>query len=219
MNTAPAQPRRHRTRVRRLPDRAKYDRSAVTAILDAMPVCHVGYIDDGCPFVTPTLQWREGDRVYWHGSAASRMIRAAAGADVCLTVTLLDGLVLARSAFHHSVNYRSAMVFGRPELIADPVEKARLLKMFVERLYPGRWQTLRPMTEAESKQTAVLSMPIDEASAKVRSGPPKDDADDYAWPVWAGLVPLRLVALAPEPDPLLTSSAPVPAYALQPRLG
>ncbi len=181
--------------------RGSYDRDTLYAILDAMPLAHVGYAIEGRPFVTPTFQWREGDRVYWHGSSASRAIRSARGAQVCLTVSLLDGFVLARSAFHHSANYRSAMVFGEAVEVTDPEEKRARLERFVEGLYPGRWEALRPVAPQELKATTVLSLPIDEASAKLRTGGPVDDEEDYAWPVWAGVVPVRHVVGAPEPDP------------------
>jgi nitroimidazol reductase NimA-like FMN-containing flavoprotein (pyridoxamine 5'-phosphate oxidase superfamily) len=200
MNDQSAPPS-ERTRVRRLHERGRYDRATIDAILDAQPLAHVGTVVDGLPVVTPTLQWREGDHVYWHGSAASRMLRAAEGREVCLTATLLDGLVLARSAFHHSVNYRSVMLFGRAEKVSDPEEKAARLRYFLDGLYPGRWEQLRPMTAQELKATTVLSMPIDEASAKVRTGPPVDDEDDYALPIWAGVVPVRLALLEAEADP------------------
>ncbi len=190
-----------RTRLRRRHDRGSYDRESVYAILDAMPLCHVGYIADGAPAVTPTLQWREGDTVYWHGSSASRALRASAGADVCLTVTHFDGFVLARSAFHHSANYRSVMIYGKATPVEEKDHKAHALKAFVDGLFPGRWDELRPVTEQEIKATTVLSMPIDEASAKVRTGPPGDDEADYALPIWAGLVPVGMNVGDPIPDP------------------
>lgn len=199
LDTAPSQ----RARLKRAHKRGAYERSTIDAILDASPLAHVAYVFNGTPFVTPTLHWREGDHVYWHGSAASRMIEAANGAEVCLSVTLLDGFVLARSAFHHSANYRSVMLFGRPTLIADPVAKAERLKSFVDHLFPGRWETLRPMTESELKATSVLSLPISEASAKVRTGPPNDDEEDYALDVWAGVLPMRMQMLEPIDDPRL----------------
>lgn len=190
-----------RVRVKRLHERGRYDAATVHAILDAMPVAHVGYVFDGRPYVTPTLQWREGDWVYWHGSAASRMLEACEDAEVCLTVTLIDGFVMARSAFHHSVNYRSVMALGRAVKITDPGEKRARLETFVNTLFPGRWDLLRPATAKEMKATTVLGMPLDEASAKVRSGPPGDDEEDYALPIWAGVIPLGLSVLPPVPDP------------------
>src|SRR5262249_37525309 len=175
------------SRVRRLPKRGHYDRDTVYAILDAGFICHVGYVLDGAPLVTPTSYWREGDRLYWHGSGASRMLRTLApGIPACLTVTHVDGLVAARSAFHHSINYRSVMALGVARGMEDPEAKRAALEALVERVYPGRWRELRPMTVKEEKATMVLEMPIDEASAKVRIGPPVDDEEDYALPIWAG---------------------------------
>ncbi len=190
-----------RSRVRRTPDKAAYDKTTIHAILDAAPVAHVGYILNGAPFVTPTLQWREGDHVYWHGSAASRMLKAVNGADVCLTVTLTDGLVLARSAFEHSINYRSAMLFGQARLVTDPAEKAARLQTMVDQMFPGRWPLLRPMTDQEMKATTLLTMPIDEVSAKVATGMPEDEPEDRTWPVWAGIVPLITKLGIPEAAP------------------
>lgn len=208
-----------RTRLRRAHERGRYDRASLHAVLDATPLCHVGYVLEGKPAVTPTLHWREGNHVYWHGSSASRALRAAEGLDVCLTVTLLDGLVLARSAFHHSVNYRSAMVFGRASIVADPDEKAEKLKNFVEAIVPGRWDGLRPMTEQEVKATTILSIPIDEASAKVREGGPIDDEEDYALPIWAGTVPFETVIADPIPDPRNLSGVDLPEHLDGLRLG
>jgi len=207
-----------RTRVRRRPQRGHYDRTTIDAILDAGFVCHVGYVLDGAPVVTPTAYWRSGDHVYWHGSRASRMLSSAAGQSVCLTVTHVDGLVLARSAFHHSLNYRSVMLFGVAEAVEGP-DKLAALRDFVAGLYPGRWETLRPVMEKELKVTTVLRVAIEEASAKVRTGPPVDDEPDYALPVWAGVIPLNTVAGAPEPDPRLASGIPAPEGPLHPRLG
>lgn len=186
--------------MRRLHDKAAYDGDRVKAILDAQPLAHIGHLIDGAPAVTPTLQWREGDRVYWHGSSASRMIKAAAGQAVCLTVTLLDGLVLARSGLEHSVNFRSVMVFGVAQAVKDASAKARHLEEMMEQMYPGRWAQLRPMTAQEVKATAVLSLPISEASAKIGAGMPTDPPEDMGWPVWAGQVGIRQVLDLPEPD-------------------
>ncbi|MDX2193517.1 MAG: pyridoxamine 5'-phosphate oxidase family protein [Gemmatimonadales bacterium] len=206
-------PASERVRVRRLPDRGRYDRDTVHAILDAAVVCHIGYVVEGQPYVTPTTFWREDDHVYWHGSSASRMLRALeAGVPCCFTVTLFDGLVLARSGFHHSANYRAVMALGTARAVTDEAAKARALDAFVERLYPGRVAELRPPHPQEIKGTTVLGMSLAEASAKVRKGPPKDDEEDYDWPVWAGVVPVRLVAGAPEPDPRLRVAVPVPGY-------
>lgn len=208
-----------RTRLRRSHERGRYDRASLDAVLDATPLCHVGYLLEGKPAVTPTLHWREGDHVYWHGSSASRALRAAEGLDVCLTVTLLDGLVLARSAFHHSVNYRSAMLFGRASIVADPDDKAEKLKNFVEMIVPGRWDSLRPMTAREVKATTILSIPIDEASAKVRSGGPVDDEEDYALPIWAGTVPFATSTGTPVPDPRNLAGVDLPDHLDGLRLG
>jgi nitroimidazol reductase NimA-like FMN-containing flavoprotein (pyridoxamine 5'-phosphate oxidase superfamily) len=208
-----------RVRVRRLHERGAYDRATIDAILDAQPVAHVGYVIDGAPFVTPTLQWREGDHVYWHGSAASRMLERCDGAEVCVTVTLVDGLVLARSAFNHSVNYRSVMLLGRARLVTDPAEKEARLRRFVDALFPGRWDQLRPATVQEMKATSVLGLAIDEASAKIRQGPPKDEAEDYVLPIWAGVIPLRTEVLAPVDDPKLAPGIPVPAHVRDFRTG
>jgi len=189
-----------RTRVRRLPQRASYDVETVHGILDAGLVCHVGFVEDGRPVVIPTAYARVGDAVVLHGSSKSRtLLAAASGAEVCVTVTHLDGLVLARSAFHHSVNYRSVVIFGHAAEVHDPARKRELLRAFTERLYPDRWSLARPPNEQELKATLVVELPLREAVAKVRTGGPIDDADDMDRPVWAGVVPLRLVAGAPEP--------------------
>ena len=196
MTEAPSE----RTRVKRLNKRAKYDAETVHAILDAMPVCYVGYVFKGTPYVTPTLQWREGDHIYWHGSAASRMLETCDEADVCVTVTMIDGMVMARAAFHHSCNYRSVMVMGKAHKVKDAAEKERRMKTFTDKLFPGRWDILRPVTAKEMKATTMLSLSLDEASAKVRNGPPGDDEEDYALPIWAGLIPMRTEILAPTAD-------------------
>ncbi|MGL6209370.1 MAG: pyridoxamine 5'-phosphate oxidase family protein [Paracoccaceae bacterium] len=199
-----------RTRARRLHEKAAYDEGTLHAILDAMPLAHIGHLVDGAPVVTPTLQWREGAFVYWHGSSASRMIGAAAGGPVCLTVTCLDGLVLARSGLEHSVNYRSVMVFGHAEAITDPAAKAAHLEVMMERSFPGRWSHLRPMTTQELKATAVLRLPLTETSAKIGEGFPTDPPEDMAWPVWAGVVPISLTIGTPEPDPACAPDQPLP---------
>ena len=203
-----------RTRVKRMPKRGHYDLATVHAILDAGFVAHIGYVVDGQPYVTPTSYWREGDQVYWHGSSASRMLRRQTSAEVpvCLTVTHVDGLVLARSGFHHSMNYRSVMALGTAELVSDPAEKLAALQAFVERLYPGRWSELRPATGQELKGTTVLRMRLEEVSAKVRTGPPVDDEEDYGWPCWAGVVPLGLVRGRPEGDLRLVPGIALPGY-------
>lgn len=183
-------PTTERSRVRRLHERGSHTRADVHAVLDATPLCHVGYVIDGAPYVTPTLHWRHGERVYWHGSAASRFLRASVAMPVCLTCSIMDGYVLARSAFNHSINYRSAMVFGTARKVEEPEEKAEALRLFTESFFPGRWDTLRPMTVQELKATSVLWMEIEEATAKVRAAPP-GDADEAAVPVWAGVLPVQ----------------------------
>jgi uncharacterized protein len=204
-----------RTTVRRLPERAMYDRTAVHAVLDEGFVAHVGLATDDGPVVIPMLYARDGDRVLVHGSPASRLLRTGArGLDMCLTVTLVDGLVLARSAFHHSVNYRSVVVVGRAERIDDLAERRAALDVLVEAVVPGRTADARPPNERELRGTTVLALPLDEASAKVRTGGPREEDDDMDLPVWAGVVPLTLVAGAPEPDPELRVDVPVPAYAV-----
>jgi nitroimidazol reductase NimA-like FMN-containing flavoprotein (pyridoxamine 5'-phosphate oxidase superfamily) len=202
-----------RSRVRRLPTRASYDVATVRRILDAGLVCHVGYLIDGEPYVTPTTYWREGNHLYWHGSRASRMLEAVAnGTRVCVTVTHLDGLVAARSGFHHSINYRSVMLFGRPRRIDDPDRKRAALDAFVDRLYPTRVHDIRPPTPRELKATSVVVMTIDEASAKIRSGSPLDDEEDYALPVWAGVIPVETRFATPIADARLPRNTPLPAY-------
>ena len=197
-----------RSRVKRMHERGRYDFDTVARILDGGFIGHVGYVIDGRPYVTPTSYWREDDRVYWHGSSASRMLRAAqAPTDVCLTVSLIDGLVLARSAFHHSINYRSVMLFGKAIKVEDPAHKLQALERFVERVVPGRWAQLRPASAQELKATTVMYMQIDEGAAKLRTGNPVDDDEDYDWPVWAGVVPLRNVAGAPTDDGRVCSDA------------
>jgi len=204
-------PPTERTRVKRLYDRAHYDRETVHAILDAGFLCHVGYVIDGQPYVTPTAYWREGEQVYWHGSSASRMLRHLKGRPrVCFTVALMDGLVLARSGFHSSVNYRSVMAFGEAEVIEDPTHKLAALEAMMERLVPGRWPTLKPPSVQELKGTTVVSLALEEVVAKVRSGPPKDEPEDYALDVWAGVVPTATVLGAPVSDPALKPGIAVP---------
>ena len=207
-------PQTDRTRVRRLPQRASYDVETVHAILDAGLVCHVGLVEHGQPVVIPTAYARIGDAVVFHGSSKSRTLLAAAGgADLCVTVTLLDGLVLARSAFHHSINYRSVVLFGRAVEVTQPERKFAALEAFTERLYPGRWAAVRTPNEQELKATLVVELPLREAVAKVRTGGPIDDEEDMALPVWAGVVPLRLAPGAPEPAPDLASGLAPPATA------
>ena len=202
-----------RTRVKRLPKRASYDRDAIDSILDSALVCHVGFAIDGQPYVIPTLHVRIGDRLYIHGSAASRMLGAAAeGTPIAVTVTHIDGLVLARSAFHHSVNYRSVVILGAATLVIEPAEKFAVMKGLIDHVAPGRWDNIRQPNEKELAATSVLSIPIVEASAKLRSGDPLDDEEDYALPIWAGQIPIATTTLAPVADARLDVATPLPAY-------
>jgi nitroimidazol reductase NimA-like FMN-containing flavoprotein (pyridoxamine 5'-phosphate oxidase superfamily) len=198
-----------RTQVHRLPKRGVYDKAQVHAILDEGLICHVGFTAGDQTYVIPTGYVRVDDRIYIHGSPASRMLgELKQGIDLCLTVTLLDGLVLARSAFHHSMNYRSVVVLGKARLVADPAEKVAALAAFVDHVVPGRWQEARQPTAKELQATYVLALPLTEVSAKVRTGPPIDDEEDYGLAVWAGVVPLRLDAGAPLADPRLAPGIP-----------
>jgi nitroimidazol reductase NimA-like FMN-containing flavoprotein (pyridoxamine 5'-phosphate oxidase superfamily) len=200
-----------RTRVRRVPQRASYDRALIHAILDAGLVCHVGLVEDGRPVVIPTAYARVGDEIVLHGSSRSRTLMAAAGgADLCVTVTLLDGLVLARSAFHHSLNYRSVVAFGRGRAIEGHDERMAALRAFTERLYPGRWDAVREPSAQEMKATLVVALPLSEAVAKMREGGPIDDEEDYALPVWAGVVPLSISKGDAEPDDRLVAGTTPP---------
>ncbi len=199
-----------RTTVKRVPKRAHYDRDTVHAILDAGLIAHVGFAVEGQPFVIPTAYARVDEVIYIHGSPASRLLRTLeGGVEVCLTVTLLDGLVMARSVFHHSMNYRSVVAFGQATLVQDPDEKLQALKAFTEHIVPGRWDEARPPSPQELAGTWVLALPITEASAKVRTGPPVDDAADYALPIWAGEIPLRLTPEPPQTDPQLAATVPI----------
>jgi nitroimidazol reductase NimA-like FMN-containing flavoprotein (pyridoxamine 5'-phosphate oxidase superfamily) len=210
-----AKPASDRVRLRRKRDRASHERAAIDAILDEAPIAHLGIADEhGQPFVITTLHARAGDVVYVHGSTASRTLRAlGAGAPVCLTVSLLDGLVLARAAMHHSANYRSAMLLATARVVDAPAEKLAALEAIVEHIVPGRWAEVRAPDEKELKATAVLALPIDEASAKIRSGPPLDDEPDYALGVWAGVIPISSRAGEPQPDPRLAPGTPLSASA------
>src|ERR1700722_13016378 len=202
-----------RTRVKRLPKRASYDRDAIDSILDSALVCHVGFAIDGQPYVIPTLHVRIEDHLYIHGSAASRMLGAAAErTPIAVTVTHIDGLVLARSAFHHSVNYRSGVILGAATLLTDPTEKFAVIKGLIEHVAPGRWDHIRHPNEKELAATSVLSIPIVEASAKLRSGDPIDDEADYALPIWGGQIAFETRALAPVADARLAASTPIPAH-------
>ncbi len=207
-------PQTEKTKLKRLPKRGHYDRDTVYGILDEGFICHVGFVVEGQPFVIPTGYARADDKLYIHGSLASRMLRTLSqGVDVCVTVTLVDGLVLARSAFHHSMNYRSVVVLGQATLVDEREEKLAALFALSEQFIRGRWQDVREPTEQELKQTTVLCLSLFEASAKVRTGPPLDDEDDYALPVWAGVIPLRLIADEPINDPRLPEGIAAPAYA------
>ena len=205
-----------RTTLKRLPARGFYDHELVFKILDEGFICHIGFNVDGRPVVIPTGYARVGEKLYVHGSQASRMLRTLkTGVDACVTVTLIDGLVLARSAFHHSINYRSVVIFGQARLVEDAQEKLAALVAFSEHVIRGRWDDVREPTEQELKATTVLSLELAEVSAKVRTGPPLDDEDDYELPIWAGVVPLRVVAGKPIPDPRLPNNIPAPDYAVK----
>lgn len=209
-------PQTQRTTLKRLPKRGVYDRELVYQILDEGFICHVSFAVDGQPFVIPTGYARVGDQLYIHGSQVSRMLRTlSSGIDVCVAVTLIDGLVLARSAFHHSVNYRSVVIFGRASIVEGREAKLAALFAFSEHVIPGRWDDVREPTEQELKATTVLSLRLEEVSAKVRTGPPIDDEADYALNVWAGVLPLQLVAGTPIKDPRLPESIEPPSYAFK----
>lgn len=203
-----------RTRVVREPQRGVYDREIIYKILDEGLVCHVGFVADSQPFVIPTLYARVGDAIYFHGSAASRMLSGVGGgAQVCVTVTLTDGIVLARSVFNHSMNYRSVVALGRATPVGEPLEKIEALRAFTERILPGRWNDARQPNDKELKATSILQLPLTEISAKIRTGPPQDDVPDYELPVWAGVIPLSIVASAPVRDERCDVGIPVPTYA------
>jgi hypothetical protein len=202
-----------RTRVNRLPKRGDYSQKTIYAILDAGFLCHVGFVVDGQPYVIPTGYGRVGDTLYLHGSAASRMLRTLAGGiDVCVTVTLLDGIVLARSAFHHSMNYRSVVILGKASAIEGDEEKKAALQTISEQIIRGRWADVRKPTAQELKATAVLKLPIEEASAKIRTGPPLDEEEDYTLDVWAGVFPISMHVGEPIPDPRLAADMKTPEY-------
>ncbi|HEY7659594.1 MAG TPA: pyridoxamine 5'-phosphate oxidase family protein [Actinomycetota bacterium] len=208
-----AEPPSERTRVRRLPERGVYDRPSIDAILDEALICHLAYVVDSEPRVTPTIHARVGDTLYVHGSNASRTLRATKdGAPVAVEVTLLDGLVMARSAFHHSMNYRSVMLYGRAREVTDPTEKWNAQRALVDHVAHGRAEDARMPNDRELNQTTILAVPIEEASAKVRTGPPKDEEEDLALPIWAGVLPLRTVPGTPEPDPYLPEDVAAPGY-------
>jgi nitroimidazol reductase NimA-like FMN-containing flavoprotein (pyridoxamine 5'-phosphate oxidase superfamily) len=200
-----------RTQVHRMPKRGVYDKGQVYKILDEGFLCHVGFVVEGQPFVIPTGYARSGDRLYLHGSSASRMLRTLhQGVDVCVTVTLVDAFVLARSGFHHSMNYRSVVVLGKATLVTDREEKLDALQSFTDHIVPGRWNEVRPPTDQELKATSVLSLPLDEVSAKMRTGGPIDDEEDYALPIWAGIVPVRTQLGEPLADERLSAGIPAP---------
>lgn len=204
-----------RTRVRRLPNRGNYERETINAILDEAFICHVGFVVDGQPYVIPTAYGRIGDDLFIHGSAASRMLREMSkSVDVCVTVTIVDGLVLARSAFHHSINYRSVVILGKATLVTEAEEKNTALEAITEHIVHGRWPDVRWPNEVELKATSVIKLPINEASAKVRTGPPVDDEEDYAMDVWAGVVPLSLAYGPPIADDRLADGVAVPEHVL-----
>jgi nitroimidazol reductase NimA-like FMN-containing flavoprotein (pyridoxamine 5'-phosphate oxidase superfamily) len=209
-----SEPPTERTRVRRLPERGAYDRETIHAILDAAPICHLGWVtDEGTPRVVPTIHARVGDTLYLHGSAASRTLRAIAdGREVCIVATLLDGLVLARSAFHHSMNYRSVVVYGRPRVVTDRQEQLEACRAIVRHVLPGREDDARMPTERELEQTAIVAIPLEEASAKIRTGPPKDDPEDLELPIWAGVLPLHVAPGEPDPAPDLRPGIVPPDY-------
>lgn len=211
LSTAPSS----RTRVRRKPERADYDAEAINAIVDAAVICSVAFQIDGGVHAIPTIHWRDGAYLYIHGAKASRMLKALTEGESCLTIALADGLVLARSAMHHSMNYRSVVIYGQFELVCDPAEKTRSLRALIEGLYPGRWDTLRPINDKELNATSVLRIPLTEASAKVRDAGVKDDDEDLDWPVWAGVIPLDTVVGAPRrEDDSVGQTVPATRYSL-----
>jgi hypothetical protein len=201
-----------RTRLRRHKERGRTDRADLYAVLDAGLICHLGVVFDGTPMVLPTAYGRDGDTLYLHGSSANGAFGAADGQQVCVTVTHLDGLVCARSVFSHSANYRSAVVFGTAALVSDEGERWQALRIITDHLIPGRWAAARQPTRKEMAATAVLSVPLTEASVKIRTGMPKDEPEDYDLDVWAGVLPVSVAFGAPEPDPLLRPDIPVPAH-------
>lgn len=202
-------PRTDRSRIRREPHLGSYLRSDVYAVVDASPLCHIGYVIDGAPFVTPTMHWRKDNRIHWHGSIGSRFLKQVDGAPACVTCSLVDGYVLARSALNHAVNYRSAMMFGTANVMEDLDNRAEALRDFMEGLFPGRWDTLRPVMEKELRATSVLWMDIEEATVKARTGPPSD-ADESHVPVWAGVIPMQTMLAEGQPAPEASASTRLP---------
>lgn len=206
-----SEPTTERTRIRRLPERGRYDRETIEEVLDEALICHVGFVVDDMPYVIPTIHARVGSTLYFHGSPASRMLRLLKkGASVSATATIVDGLVVARALFHHSMNYRSAVVFGIPRLVDDPEERTVAFRAITEHVLPGRWDEARRPNPKEDKGTLLVAMPIDESSAKVRTGPPGDDDEDYELDIWAGVIPLKVIAGDPEPDPRVKAGVEVP---------
>jgi nitroimidazol reductase NimA-like FMN-containing flavoprotein (pyridoxamine 5'-phosphate oxidase superfamily) len=211
-STLPITPK---TKLSRYPKRGDYSEATIHGILDEGIFCHVSYVEHGSPMTIPTGYGRIGNKIYLHGSVGSHFMRALSdGREVCFSVSLIDGLVLARSAFHHSVNYRSVVVFGQGTLVTDHDERWSALKAITEQFVPNRWDSVRQPTKSEMQKTMIVSFLIDEASAKTRSGDPSDDEEDYSLPIWAGVLPLKLQALAPIPDPRLTQELPIPAHVL-----
>jgi nitroimidazol reductase NimA-like FMN-containing flavoprotein (pyridoxamine 5'-phosphate oxidase superfamily) len=205
-----------RSQLRRLPKRGSHDSAVIHQILDSAFMAHVGFQLQGQPFVIPTLYGRDGEKLYLHGSAASRMLRELeTGVPACVTVTLVDGLVLARAAFHHSMNYRSVVAFGIARKIVDPEQKVFALRAISEHVVAGRWNDVRGPSQKELQATTILEFAMEEASAKIRTGPPVDDEEDYALPIWAGVVPLQMVAQAPVPDPRITNGVEIPEYVMR----
>jgi len=201
-----------RNKVKRLPKRGHYDKETIYHLIDQAIMCYVAFVQDGQPFIIPTLHARQGDNILLHGSRASRMMRhLEAGNSVCINITMVDGLVLARAVFHHSMNYRSVVLFGKGQLVPDE-EKMAGLELFTERIMPGRWDDARQPNKQELKATTIISIPIESASAKVRVGPPGDDDEDYDLPIWAGVVPITQQVGTPQPDPLLRDGVPLPDY-------
>ena len=200
------------TRLKRARNRGHFDRETIYSVIDSTPMCHLGYMVDDQPAVIPTIQWREGDHIYWHGSRLSRALINAEQQKVCLTVTQFDGMVLARSAFHHSANYRCAMIFGQPERVEDKDQKTAHLKTMLDGLFPDRWDSLRPMTRKELNATTVLRLPIEEGAAKIREGDPNDAPEELGLPIWAGVIPLETRVGKPIPSEDLQAGIPVPKH-------
>lgn len=204
-----------RTKIKRGLKRGQYDSKTVHAIIDAALICHVGFLVKGRPLVISTCHWREGNKIYWHAHSKAQNVNAPTATETCLTITLLDGLVMARSAFNHSVNYRSVIIFGQPQDITDPLEKERLLKLLVDKFSPGRWHQLRPITATEVMATGVMMMDLNELSCKVRTGPAVDEPKDVSWPVWAGVLPITSEFQPAQENPDTSVVYPVPILPLE----